>query len=95
LNARTFFTEPDDLMAAELAGDLHHIITLTALEPLDIAGWIGAPIAGCKQSRFAGTFQYRVRLNGLTPGEARRITDQFAALPEVAGIQVEHMISRL
>lgn len=95
MNARTLFTEPDDLMVAELVGDLHHIITLTALKPFDIAAWIAAPLIGYKQSRFADTFQYRIRLAGLTPGEARRMTDRLAALPEVAGIQVEHMIRRL
>ncbi|MFT4074628.1 MAG: hypothetical protein QM647_03785 [Asticcacaulis sp.] len=95
MNARTLFTEPDDLMAAELAGHLHHIITLTALEPFDIAGRIDRAICGYKQSRFADTFQYRFRLTGLTPGEARRMTDRLAALPEIAGIQIEHMISRL
>ncbi|MCR6658876.1 MAG: hypothetical protein NVV72_05855 [Asticcacaulis sp.] len=92
MNARTLFTEPDDRMAAELAGHLHHIITLTALEPFDIAVWLGKPISGYKQSRFADTFQYRFRLTGLTPGEARRMTDRLAALPAVAGAQVEHMI---
>ena len=95
MNARTLFIEPDDLMATELAGKLHHIITLTALKPFDIATRIGAPIAVCKQSRFNDTFQYRIRLTGLTPGEARRMADRLAARPEVAGIQVEHMISRL
>ena len=94
MNARTPFTEPDDLMAAELAGDLQHIITLTTVKPFDMAGWLGAPIAGYRQSCFANTFQYRCRLSDLTPGEARRLTDRLAALPEVAGIQVEHMISR-
>ena len=94
MNARTLFTEPDDLMAAELAGSLHHIITLTALVPFDIAAWIAGPISGYRQSSFADTFQYRFRLTGLTPGEARRMTDRLAALPDVAGIQVEHMISR-
>jgi hypothetical protein len=94
LNARTLFTEPDDLMTTELAGNLHHIITLTALKPFDITAWIGAPVCGYRQSRFADTFQYRFRLTGLTPGEARRMTDRLAALPDVAGIQIEHMISR-
>lgn len=94
MNARTLFTEPDDLMSAELAGNLHHIITLTTLVPFDIAAWISAPVNGYKQSRFADTFQYRFRLAGLTPGEARRMTDRLATLPDVAGIQVEHMISR-
>jgi len=92
LNARTPFTEPDDLMATELAGNLQHIFTLTALEPCDIAAWLDKPISGYKQSRFAGTFQYRFRLTGLTPAEARRMTDRLAALPEVAGAQVEHVI---
>ncbi|CAM3325072.1 hypothetical protein [Asticcacaulis taihuensis] len=92
MNARTLFTEPDDLVAAELAGQLHHIITLTALEPCDIAAWLDKPITGYKQSRFAGIFQYRFRLTGLTPGEARRMTDRLATLPEVAGAQVEHVI---
>lgn len=95
MNARTLFTEPDDVLAAELAGHLHHIITLTTLEPFDIAARIGHAISGYKQSRFADTFQYRLRLAGLTPGEARRMTDRLAALPEIVGIQVEHMISRL
>jgi hypothetical protein len=94
LNARTLFTEPDDLMAAELAGTLSHTLTLTALNPFDLIAWIDGPFAGYKQSRFADTFQYRVRLAGLTPGEARRMTDRLAALPDVAGIQVEHMINR-
>ncbi|MGN6363953.1 hypothetical protein [Asticcacaulis taihuensis] len=92
MNARTLFTEPDDRMATELAGNLHHIFTLTALEPFDVAAWLGEPAAGYKQSRFADTFQYRFRLTGLTPGEARRMTDRLAALPEVAGAQVEHVI---
>ncbi len=95
MNARTLFTEPDDLMAAELAGHLHHTLTLTTLAPFDVAAWLRAPPSEYKQSRFADTFQYRVRLTGLTPGEARRMTDRLAALPDVAGIQVEHMISRL
>ncbi|HTM80313.1 hypothetical protein [Asticcacaulis sp.] len=95
MNARTLFTEPDDLMTAELAGTLHHIITLTTFVPFDIAAWIDSPISGYKQSRLADTFQYRVRLTGLTPGEARRMTDRLAALPDVMGVQVEHMISRL
>jgi hypothetical protein len=95
LNAYTTFTEPDDLMAAELAGDLQHIITLTTLRPFDITVYLDTTHTGYKQSRFADTFQYRVRLTGLTPGEARRMTDRLAALPDVMGIQVEHMISRL
>ncbi|MGN6208065.1 hypothetical protein [Asticcacaulis sp.] len=92
MNARTLFTEPDDRMTAELAGHLHHIITLTALEPLNIEAQIKRPFTRYKQSRFADTFQYRFRLTGLTPGEARRMTDRLAALPVVAGAQVEHMI---
>jgi hypothetical protein len=95
LNARTLFTESDDLMAAELAGRLHHIITLTSLKPFDIADWIGAPVSGYRQSCFADRFQYRFRLTGLTPGEARRLADRLAALPQIAGIQVEHLISRV
>ena len=94
MNARTLFTEPDDLLATELAGNLHHILTLTTLASFDIAAWIGGPISGYQQSRFDDMFQYRFRLTGLTPGEARRLTDRLAALPDVAGIQVEHMISR-
>jgi hypothetical protein len=92
LNARTLFTEPDDRMATELGGDLQHVFTLTALEPFDIAAWLGEPVTRYKQSRFADTFQYRFRLTGLTPGEARRMTDRLAALPEIAGVQVEHVI---
>ena len=94
MNAHTTFTAPDDLMAAELGGHLQHIITLTAPESIDIAAAINAPISGYKQSRFADTFQYCFRLTGLTPGEARRMTDRLADLPNVTGIQVEHMISR-
>ena len=94
MNARTLFTESDDLMAAELAGILSHIFTLTTLKPFDLIAWIDGPFADYKQSRFADTFQYRLRLAGLTPGEARRMTDPLADLPHVAGIQVEHMISR-
>lgn len=92
MNAHTPFTEPDDRMATELAGDLQHVFTLTTLEPFDIAAWLDKPVTGYKQSRFAGTLQYRFRLTGLTPGEARRMTDRLATLPEVAGAQVEHVI---
>ena len=92
MNARTLFTEPDDRLAVDLAGHLHHIITLTAFEPLDIKTQINRPFTGYKQSRFNDTFQYRFRLTDLTPGEARRMTDRLAVLPMVAGAQVEHMI---
>lgn len=94
MNARTPFTEADDLMAAELAGDLSHVVTLTAFSTIEIADWIGTRVGGYRQSSFGDRFQYRFRLTGLTPGEARRLTDRLAALPEVAGIHVEHMISR-
>ena len=82
-------------MAAELVGTLSHAFTFTTLNPFNLINLIDRPHAGYKQSRFADRFQYRIRLTGLTPGEARRMTDRLAALPEVAGIQVEHMISRL
>jgi hypothetical protein len=95
LNARTLFTEPDDLMAAELAGDLSHVITMTTLSPLDIAAHIDGPLRHYKHARHGGVFQHRFHLTGLTPGDARRVTDRLAALSDVAGVQVEHLIRRL
>lgn len=95
MNAYTTFTEPDDLMAAELAGDLSHIVTLTTLSPLDIAAHIDRPVSRYKQSHHAGAYQHRFHLTGLTPGDARRVTDRLAALSGVAGVQVEHLIRRL
>lgn len=90
----TTFTAPDDRLAAELAGDFHHIVTLTTLAGFDITACPEIMAASYRQSRFAGSHEYRFRLSGMSPGEARRLANRFSTLPGVTGIQVEHMIGR-
>lgn len=97
MNAHVSFTEPDDDLARDLFASLSHVVSLTTLAPFDITtevGRMGLHISRLQQYRLSGAYQHRFRLSGLTPGDARRMTDRLAHLPGVAGAQVEHLISR-
>jgi hypothetical protein len=98
LNAHVSFTEPDDDLARDVFASLSHIVSLTTLSPFDIDNAVsrmGLAISRLQQYRLSGVYQHRFRVSGLTPGEARRMTDRLAHLPGVAGAQVEHLISRV
>ncbi|ESQ93465.1 hypothetical protein [Asticcacaulis benevestitus] len=98
MNAHVSFTEPDDDLARDVFASLSHIVSLTTLSPFDIDSAVsrmGLAISRLQQYRLSGVYQHRFRVSGLTPGEARRMTDRLAHLPGVAGAQVEHLISRV
>ncbi len=94
MNARVTFPAPDDEVLSTLSGSLSHTITLTTSAPFDIADTLAVSFAQIKQSRLGGAYQYRIRLTGLSPSEARRLTDGLATQPGVTGATVEHLISR-
>jgi len=97
MNARTAFPEPDDELALSLAGELSHVVSFTTATPFDIAREMAAmqiAFSGLAQSRLGGRFQHRLKVSGLSPSAARRLTDRLAALPGVAGAHVEHLIVR-
>jgi hypothetical protein len=94
--------DEDELEQAFLGCALTHVLTMVSCDQLSIAietlatiGAAGGAVVALSLVRRSDAFEHRLKLVGLGAGQARRITEQLAALPGVKGASVEHQLLRV
>ena len=93
---------PEDELARAFPGSvLTHVLSLTAGGQLDVAlealsalKASGASLEALHLSRTGDALDHRLTLVGLTPHQARQVSNRLAALPGVTRVAMEHQLIR-
>lgn len=89
----------DDFASALPGAVLTHVLSVTtgdsvcaSIAMLELVRDSGGRLEALNLAQRGDGLDHQLRLSGVTPGEARRLSDRLAALPQVRHAAVEHRL---